>query len=152
MNKRRGALAALFLAALAPLACSDGEGESTATTESTDGAEALELWCTRYGRFAAAAALVEVDATDPDAVDRLDAVRAGTDEAADDLAAATEEAEVLLLDTPVPAAISEDLPALLASADGELDQDALEVVEAHVASSCQEDAAHLALLARLGGG
>lgn len=152
MNQRRGALAALFLASLAPMACSDGEGESTATTESTAAAADLELWCTRYERFAAAAALVEVDATDPDAPEQLDAVRDGTDAAADDLAAATEEAEILLLDTPVPATISEDLPALLASGDGELDQEALGAVEAHVASSCQDDPAHVDLLARLGSG
>lgn len=153
MSRRRATVgrAALLLAALVPMACGGG-GEPPATTGSAEGGADLELWCTRYERFAAAAILVEVDATGPDAPERLESVRDGTDEAADDLAAATEEAEILLLDTPVPEAISEDLPALVASGEGALDQEALEAVEGHVASSCQEDPAHVALLARLGTG
>jgi len=129
--------------------------------QTPDTPEAAELWCTRFERFAASAMLVDVDATAADAPVRLAALRDGGGPAADDVFAATEDAEILL-DTPPPAALADALPELVASgagaADGDrpgggvLDEDTLAAVETHVRTTCGGDPEAVALLARLGGG
>lgn len=147
---RRCALAAGIVALL--VACGGGGSAtplaSAAGSTSQDGV----LWCTRYDRFAASAMLVAVDAAAPDAPERLAEIRDGEGGASDDLFAATEDAEVLLLGTPVPEPLSEALPALLGIGGGALDPEAVGAVEDHVRAACGSDPAAVALLARLGGG
>lgn len=154
-----GARWALTLLATALLACGGGgeagttaEATPTTATPSTVSSPATDdLWCTRYERFDRAASAVTLDASAPDARARIAAALDGGGEAADDLAAAAEEAEILLLDTAVPTAIAEPLARLLGRGAGVLDASALGAVADHVTGRCGLRGDHVALLARLGG-
>jgi hypothetical protein len=155
-----GSLAAAVATVVMATGCGGGGGGGGEGSEASPGRAPsstpvdadVEPWCQQYGRFAVAAELVGVDAARPDAADALAAIRAEGGAPADDLAAATEEAEVLLLDRPAPAALRTALPALLGSGAGSLDPGPLAEVSSVVSASCGADASHVALLARLGAG